>query len=73
MCPVTDIRNQDDPLESHSMYYEQHGSGPDKLVLIMGYVLFLCCVRTTLLMVYLQTEQQLLRLVRTSPPLLETA
>lgn len=39
LCPVTHIRGQDDdPLESHSLYYEIHGSGPECVVLIMGYV-----------------------------------
>ena len=38
LCPVTHIRGQDnDPFESHSLYYEMHGSGPEKVVLIMGY------------------------------------
>jgi len=36
LCPVTSIRNKGDPFESHSLYYEQHGSGPEKLVFIMG-------------------------------------
>ena len=37
LCPVTSIRGQSgDPLESHSLYFEQHGSGPEKLVFIMG-------------------------------------
>lgn len=37
LCPVTKLRGQDsDPLESHSIYFEQHGTGPEKLVLIMG-------------------------------------
>ncbi|ESK83471.1 hypothetical protein Moror_4912 [Moniliophthora roreri MCA 2997] len=37
LCPVTTIRKQtDDPLESHSLYYEVHGTGPEKIVLIMG-------------------------------------
>jgi pimeloyl-ACP methyl ester carboxylesterase len=37
LCPVTKIRGQnEDPLESHSLYYEQHGSGTVKVVFIMG-------------------------------------
>ncbi|KAH9842334.1 Alpha/Beta hydrolase protein [Rhodofomes roseus] len=36
LCPVTRIKNENDPLESHSLYFEQHGSGPEKIVLIMG-------------------------------------
>ncbi|KAF9653124.1 alpha/beta-hydrolase [Thelephora ganbajun] len=36
LCPVTKIRYDGDPLESHSLYYEQHGTGPEKIVLIMG-------------------------------------
>lgn len=39
LCPVTRIRGQDDdPFESHSLYFEIHGSGPERVVLIMGYV-----------------------------------
>ena len=46
LCPVTRIKNGN-PLESHSLYFEQHGSGPEKLLLIMGYVelLLRCIVR----------------------------
>ncbi|KDQ60610.1 hypothetical protein JAAARDRAFT_31569 [Jaapia argillacea MUCL 33604] len=36
LCPVTGIRHQTGPLESHSLYYEQHGTGPEKVVFIMG-------------------------------------
>ncbi|KAI0266475.1 alpha/beta-hydrolase [Gloeopeniophorella convolvens] len=36
LCPVTKLRGQDQPLESHSLYFEQHGSGPEKVVFIMG-------------------------------------
>ena len=36
MCPVTQIRHQCEPLESHSLYFEVHGNGPEKLVFIMG-------------------------------------
>ncbi|KAH7877887.1 Alpha/Beta hydrolase protein [Lentinula edodes] len=36
LCPVTDIRNKGDPLESHSLYFEQHGFGPEKIIFIMG-------------------------------------
>ncbi|TFK81695.1 alpha/beta-hydrolase [Polyporus arcularius HHB13444] len=37
LCPVTEIHHQvGDPLESHSLYYEVHGSGPEKVVFIMG-------------------------------------
>ncbi|KAJ3778582.1 Alpha/Beta hydrolase protein [Lentinula raphanica] len=36
LCPITDIRNKGDPLESHSLYYEQHGSGPETIIFIMG-------------------------------------
>ncbi|KAI0736621.1 Alpha/Beta hydrolase protein [Fomitopsis betulina] len=35
LCPVTRIKNEG-PLESHSLYFEQHGSGPEKILLIMG-------------------------------------
>jgi hypothetical protein len=33
LCPVTQLSN---PLESHSLYYEQHGSGQEKILFIMG-------------------------------------
>ena len=36
LCPVTQIRNKGDPFESHSLYFEIHGSGPEKIVFIMG-------------------------------------
>ncbi|KAI0374724.1 alpha/beta-hydrolase [Pilatotrama ljubarskyi] len=36
LCPVTQIRTKGDPLESHSLYFELHGSGPEKVVFIMG-------------------------------------
>ncbi|KAI0781102.1 alpha/beta-hydrolase [Trametes elegans] len=36
LCPVTQIRNKGDPLESHSLYFEMHGSGPEKVAFIMG-------------------------------------
>ncbi|KAJ7168139.1 alpha/beta-hydrolase [Mycena crocata] len=36
LCPVTRLRNQIDALESHSLYYEIHGTGPEKVVFIMG-------------------------------------
>ncbi|KAG1774286.1 Alpha/Beta hydrolase protein [Suillus placidus] len=36
LCPVTQIRSQEGPLESHSLYYEQHGTGPEKVIFIMG-------------------------------------
>ncbi|KZV94039.1 alpha/beta-hydrolase [Exidia glandulosa HHB12029] len=36
LCPVTKARGQNEVVESHSIYYEQHGNGPKKLVLIMG-------------------------------------
>ncbi|KAI9456102.1 Alpha/Beta hydrolase protein [Boletus coccyginus] len=36
MCPVTQIRHQREPLESHSLYFEVHGSGPQKIIFIMG-------------------------------------
>ncbi|KAF9072988.1 alpha/beta-hydrolase [Rhodocollybia butyracea] len=35
LCPVTEIRNKN-PFESHSLYYEQHGTGPEKILFIMG-------------------------------------
>ena len=36
LCPVSSIRNKNDPLESHSLYFEQHGNGPEKVIFIMG-------------------------------------
>ncbi|KAH0830259.1 Alpha/Beta hydrolase protein [Lanmaoa asiatica] len=36
MCPITQIRHQREPLESHSLYFEVHGSGPQKIIFIMG-------------------------------------
>jgi hypothetical protein len=41
LCPVTDIRNKRGsaaPTESHSLYFEQHGTGPEKVVFVMGWV-----------------------------------
>ena len=38
MCPVTQIRHQREPLESHSLYFEVHGRGPQKIIFIMGYL-----------------------------------
>jgi hypothetical protein len=38
LCPVSSIRNKDDPLESHSLYFEQHGTGPEKIIFVMGQV-----------------------------------
>lgn len=44
LCPVTKLRKQDDDItESHSLYFEQHGRGEEKVVLIMG------CVRLVIL------------------------
>jgi pimeloyl-ACP methyl ester carboxylesterase len=37
MCPVMGIRGQQEtPLESHSVYFELHGTTGEKLLLIMG-------------------------------------
>jgi len=37
LCPVMAVRGQETGLtESHSLYFEQHGSGSNKVVLIMG-------------------------------------
>lgn len=36
LCPVTEIRDERNPVESHSLYYEQHGTGSEKIVCIMG-------------------------------------
>ncbi|KAI0035839.1 alpha/beta-hydrolase [Vararia minispora EC-137] len=35
LCPVTALRGAQ-PSESHSLYYELHGRGPERVVLIMG-------------------------------------
>ena len=37
LCPVTKLRYGEGPLESHSLYYEQHGAGKEKIVFIIGY------------------------------------
>ncbi|KAI0042717.1 alpha/beta-hydrolase [Auriscalpium vulgare] len=36
LCPVSKIRKQGDTFESHSLYFEQHGTGPEKVVFVMG-------------------------------------
>ncbi|PCH38657.1 alpha/beta-hydrolase [Wolfiporia cocos MD-104 SS10] len=36
LCPVTQLRHDGSPLSSHSLYFEQHGTGPEKIVFIMG-------------------------------------
>ncbi|KAH8995212.1 alpha beta-hydrolase [Lactarius hatsudake] len=36
LCPVTKLRGQNSPLESHSLYFEQHGTGPVKVVFVTG-------------------------------------
>ncbi|KAJ3559884.1 hypothetical protein NM688_g69 [Phlebia brevispora] len=36
LCPVSSIRNKGDPFEKHSLYFEQHGNGPEKIIFIMG-------------------------------------
>ncbi|CAL1704260.1 unnamed protein product [Somion occarium] len=36
LCPVTEIRHQGEVFESHSLYFEQHGTGPTKVLFIMG-------------------------------------
>jgi len=35
-CPLTQLRGQSEPVESHTLYFEQHGSGPEKILFIMG-------------------------------------
>ncbi|KAH9023441.1 alpha/beta-hydrolase [Lactarius pseudohatsudake] len=37
-CPVVKSRGQDPPLESHSLYFEQYGMGPVKLVFVSARV-----------------------------------
>ncbi|KAH9021019.1 Alpha/Beta hydrolase protein, partial [Lactarius pseudohatsudake] len=34
LCPVAKSRGQDPPLESHSLYFEQYGTGPVKVVFV---------------------------------------
>ncbi|CAE6502177.1 unnamed protein product [Rhizoctonia solani] len=36
LCPVTVIQDQAPAIESHSLYYELHGRGPEKILCIMG-------------------------------------
>ncbi|KAG9096082.1 hypothetical protein FRC06_009063 [Ceratobasidium sp. 370] len=36
LCPVTRIKGQAPPIESHSLYFEQHGRGSEKILFIMG-------------------------------------
>ncbi|KAH9050915.1 hypothetical protein EDB83DRAFT_1349623 [Lactarius deliciosus] len=36
LCLVAKSTGQDPPLESHSLYFEQHGRGPVKVVFITG-------------------------------------
>ena len=38
LCPVTKGGGEDSPAESYSLYFEQHGTGPRKVVFIMGRV-----------------------------------
>ncbi|KIY66558.1 alpha/beta-hydrolase [Cylindrobasidium torrendii FP15055 ss-10] len=35
LCPVTEIK-QENTFTSHSLYYEIHGNGPEKIVFVMG-------------------------------------
>ncbi|KAF9228791.1 alpha/beta-hydrolase [Gyrodon lividus] len=36
LCPVSQIRRHGVPFESHSLYFEVHGTGPQKILFIMG-------------------------------------
>ncbi|KAH9170887.1 hypothetical protein EDB89DRAFT_1217643 [Lactarius sanguifluus] len=36
LCPVAKSSGQGPPLESHSLYFEQHGTGPVKVVFLTG-------------------------------------
>ncbi|CAE6410880.1 unnamed protein product [Rhizoctonia solani] len=36
LCPVTILKDQVSAIESHSLYYELHGRGPEKMLCIMG-------------------------------------
>ncbi|KAH9066061.1 Alpha/Beta hydrolase protein [Lactarius deliciosus] len=38
LCPVAKSRGQDPPLESHSLYFEQYGTGPVKVVFISALI-----------------------------------
>lgn len=44
LCPVTDIKarkGENGSGESHSLYFEQHGTGPEKVLFIMGCVVII--------------------------------
>lgn len=36
LCPVTQIKGEAAVIESHSLYYEQHGRGSEKVLFVMG-------------------------------------
>ena len=36
LCPISRFKNSQHILQKQSLYYEQHGNGPEKVVLIMG-------------------------------------
>jgi hypothetical protein len=36
LCPVTNSKDQGQPLEIHSLYFEVHGTGPIKVIFISG-------------------------------------
>jgi hypothetical protein len=36
LCRVTKVRDQEDALNLHYVYYELHGTGPERLVFVMG-------------------------------------
>ncbi|KAF8484389.1 alpha/beta-hydrolase [Gautieria morchelliformis] len=36
VCPVTKLRGQSETIESHTLYFEQHGTGLEKIIFIMG-------------------------------------
>lgn len=72
LCPVTRIKNGN-PLESHSLYFEQHGSGPEKILLIMGYAKLILYCMVPILKVVAQAEQHVLRVVPSGGPLRQEA
>ena len=72
LCPVTRIKNEG-PLESHSLYFEQHGSGPEKILLIMGCANDLVVLHSEKLKGVALVEQHVLRVVPPGGPLRQEA
>ena len=36
LCPVKEVGGRELSTTSHSLYFEQHGTGPTKVVFVMG-------------------------------------